>query len=161
LISRAIVLLFLAHNFLPYFGLRFESCQTMFSNFLISADGRSNNHYLFPQTRGSDLGTYLKLRDLKIYWRTAPSLRYQTQEAFLRKASWVNVEALRWILRGMCIQAELISAEVSQDFQTYQSIKNLCLDKFFSFPRLFIPIQLYPPSDGYELKIKEQMGGYR
>lgn len=151
--SQILILLFLTHNLLPYFGLRFESCQTMFSNFEISPDGGLNNHFFFRQSSLSDLGTYVSLRDLQIKWQQPPSVKHETQEIFLREASWLNVEALRWILKGMCSQVEFISAEVSQDRLSYRKIKNLCLNEYYNNPRLFIPIQLYPPSDSYELKM--------
>jgi hypothetical protein len=125
----------------------------MFSNLEISPDGRLNNHLLIPQNRASDVGTYLALRDLKIVWRLPPSLKHKGQEAFLRKANWVNLEALRWILREMCNQVESISAEVSQNLVNYRSTKNLCQNKDYTVPRVYIPIEVYPPNDDWELKI--------
>jgi len=146
---------FFIHNLLPYLGLRFESCQTMFSNLRLSPNGQLNNHLVTGQFRISDLGTYLNLKELSIIWRSPPSLIEEEKELFLKKSRWVNTEALRWILKSICNRAEIISASVTQDLLTYQRINNLCDDPIYTTPHWLIPIQLYPPNDGYELKLIE------
>ena len=150
-----LIVFFLVHNFLPYLGLRFESCQTMFSNLRFSPSGNLNNHLVIGQFKLSDLGTYLNLVELKIIWRSPPSAIERQKELFLRNSRWVNTEALHWILSSLCSRVEFISASVTLDLLRYQKINNLCGDSSYLTPHWWIPIQLYPPNDSYELKVIE------
>lgn len=131
-----------ANNALPYFGLRDDSCQTMFSGLDTSA--RGNNHLVFGQHSVGDLWRYYGDVDAEL---TPPP----TDPRSVYLASWLarpgrrlNAEAVRVALGQICaaghrvhLRGRLVPEGTAFD------APNACRVPRFSSPHRWIPVRLY------------------
>jgi hypothetical protein len=141
--------LFAAHNFLPYLGLRWESCQTMYSGLRTGRWG--NNHLFLPQWSVSSINTYYRVAEIEIHPPPAasdPSELRSLGDAIKQLPDVVvNDEALRRIVQTAC-QA---NRRVKLDYHTVEgdriavSLDDACRDRRFQ-PRRWFPVELYDPA---------------
>lgn len=153
ILSVFLVLGFGTHCFLPYLGLRFEGCHTMFSNFRVSPDLKRNNHFFIKQLNMASVGYYSYLQNSSITWSSEPNNIEIELEKFLKASPWINNQALSWALARLCTASHQIQADFVKYPHKISFSGNLCDLKEFQKPNKRIPIQLFPPNDRYELAI--------
>jgi hypothetical protein len=141
--------LFATHNFLPYLGLRWESCQTMYSGLRTGRSG--NNHLFVPQWSLSSVNTYYRVATLEI--QPPPTASDPSELRSLGAAIkqlpdvTVNDEALRRIVHTAC----RANRRVKLDYRTVEgdriavSVDDACRDPRFQ-PRRWFPVELYDPA---------------
>jgi hypothetical protein len=131
---------YFVNNALPYVGLRFEGCQTMFSGLITL--GRSNNHWFMPQLFDGSPDDYISDLQVKI----APQ---PLREDDLRLLSWMrrgpvrhNFEAVKWAVWRLCRRLTLQGVQFREGQTTVMSIAP-CTD--VPHPNFALPFRLYPP----------------
>jgi hypothetical protein len=141
--------LFAVHNFLPYLGVRWESCQTMYSGLRTGRSG--NNHLFLPQWSLSSVNTYYRVAALEI--QPPPTASDPAELRSLGDAIKqlpdvvVNDEALRRIVHTACRakrRVKLDSRTVEGD-RIAVSLEDACGDPRFQ-PRRWFPVELYDPA---------------
>lgn len=152
-LSELLICGFCIHCFLPYLGLRFEGCHTMFSNFKITPNLNKNNHLFFPQFHFSSLGYFSRLKSISVHWDKTPTSIDRELEKFLMTSVWINNEAARWSFERLCSTGHKIQADFVEYPGGIRLSGNLCEIERFTKPNKWIPIQLFPPNDQFELAI--------
>jgi hypothetical protein len=155
-LSKILIVGFCAHCFLPYLGLRFEGCHTMFSNFKVTPDLKKNNHLFFPQFHFSSLGYFSHLKNISIQWRKIPTPIDRELEKFLTTSVWVNNESVRWSFWNLCSAGHQIQAELVEYPGGGSISGDPCEIEKLSKPNKWVPIQLFPPNDQFELTINTE-----
>lgn len=130
-----------ANNFFPYFGLRDDSCQTMFSS-LDCHQGR-NNHLVMPQHMVWDGWQYVTLSDVfisgfrvdfpddaRMDWLRLPNRAF-------------NMEALRVNVSRLCEHHQISFTARSTETGESIVVRDACSSPSFSSPSSWIPVRLY------------------
>jgi hypothetical protein len=116
-------------NLQPYLGLRYRSCQTMYSGLSPVAP---SNHLFLPILGWSDIGEYLENAQIG----SEPPHRY------------LNREAARWQIRERCAAGKHPSLSFERAGHT-QHIADACAQPEYSSPRHNVFAHFgYPPSLG-------------
>jgi hypothetical protein len=141
--------LFAAHNLLPYLGIRWESCQTMYSGL---RTGRSTNNHLFmPQWSLSSVNTYYRVGTLEVHpppaESDAPEIRSLGDAIKQLPGVVVNDEALRRIVDTACRARRRVKLAYSsvEGERMAVSLNDACGDPRFQ-PRRWLPVELYDPA---------------
>lgn len=128
------------NNTLPYFGLRDDSCQTMFSG--LDWDEDWNNHLFMPQRPLGDRWRYV--HDVEAEVDPAPA-----NERTAHLASWlvrperrVNVDALRAVVWQLCDEGHRVRLEY-RDGRRLERHTNACAHATLATPMWWMPVRLY------------------
>lgn len=141
-IGLCAVALFAVHNALPYLGLRYESCQTMYSGLRTSAVG--NNHLIAPQVSFGDIATYFT--DVRVSAPATADPEAAVDVGRLnRPDQYVNAEALRVIVRRLCRGGQPIRLSLREPGGDRIDVRDACIVERFSRPGWWIPVRLYTP----------------
>lgn len=133
--------LLIANNLLPYFGLRDDSCQTMFSS-LEWGEGE-NNHLFMPQYALSDGWAYRV--DVEVSLDPQPEqdghddmlLRWLQQSDRA-----LNTEAIRVVLDQLCRRRRVSMRWRMRDDPEFYESEDACADDALSSPT-GVPFRLY------------------
>ena len=129
LITLGFVTAFCLFNLQPYVGLRYSSCQTMYSGLSQLPPG---NHLFLPRLRWSDVGDYLA------------NARIGGDSVH----PYLNREGARWELQRRCASGQPVSFEFD-DAGAARRIANACGDPEYSRPRHSLWLRFgYPASLG-------------
>ncbi len=133
--------LLIANDLLPYVGLRDDSCQTMFSG--LEWQETTNNHYLAPQRRWSDIGRYYT--DVAATLDPPPEGHGRAADL----AAWLNqpdrelnTEAVRAVIRQLCDRGHRVELRY-RDRGRARHAADACEEPTLSRPHAFIPVRLY------------------
>ncbi len=139
----ALATLLAINNAFPYFGLRDDSCQAMFSS-LEWEDG-DNNHLFLPQNMLSDLwrswndvhAEVASARPLDAYEQDL--LRWLNQED-----RELNTEATRAVIAQLCARGHRVELSYRHpDEATPRTTDDACTIPELSEPHAWIPVRLY------------------
>jgi hypothetical protein len=150
-ILRAIMVVawvaFAIHNFLPYLGLRWQSCQTMYSG--LRTGRTTNNHLFVPQWSLSSVNTYYRVArfelDPPVPASETSDLRFIPEAIKDLSNVVVSDEGLRRIVHNACRARRTVRL----DYRTMEgdrvTLDDACLDSRFQ-PRAWLPVELYDPA---------------
>lgn len=137
----ALATLLAVNNALPYFGLRDDSCQAMFSSLHWTADG--NNHLFVPQHMASDLwrGWVDVHADVEgsLDGHEQDLVRWLNQEH-----RQLNTEATRAVIAQLCDRGRRVRLRYRHpDEQSPRYAGDACAVPELSEPHAWIPVRLY------------------
>ncbi|MBZ0121802.1 MAG: hypothetical protein K8H88_32715 [Sandaracinaceae bacterium] len=131
----------MAHNALPYLGMRDDSCQTMFSG--LEWTDRGNNHLLFPQR---SIGTWRTLADVHVELDRAPaSARADYLARWLDRSDRAfNEEAVRAVVAQLCDEGHRVRMRwrTSPAGEIHET-QDACEVPALAEPHRWIPVRLY------------------
>ena len=127
-VLAALIVAFTAWNFMPYAGVAYNSCQTMFSG--LRAQRGQNNHLFMPQAAWSDLADAVEL-DVRVSPEPT-SRRLAAMARFLARGRG-NLEAVRVAVAGLC----------DAGLEVRVAGASACDDPRLSRPRWWLPFSLY------------------
>lgn len=131
------------NNTLPYFGLRDDSCQTMFSG--LSWSATENNHLLVPQRAVSDLWDYVE--DVHAEIEPAPPASAEVGylvEWLNQEDRRLNTEALRASVRQICDAGHAVRLTYRDPAtERLETAANACEVDRLSSPAWWVPVRLY------------------
>ncbi|MGE0790370.1 MAG: hypothetical protein AB7S26_32135 [Sandaracinaceae bacterium] len=137
-----LVLLQVTNNALPYFGLRDDSCQTMFSGLELTES--ANNHLFMPNVVWTDLSLYHT--DVHVEVTPAPEPLSPPVEL----VRWLNqpnralhTEATRAVIHQLCVQGMQVHMRYRDPRRGERDVEDACGDPSLSAPRWWIPVRLF------------------
>lgn len=139
----ALATLLAINNALPYFGLRDDSCQAMFSSLHWEADG--NNHLFLPQRMLSDL--WRGWNDVRAEVVSARPLDAHEQDLLRwlnQENRQLNTEATRAVIAQLCARGHRVKLRYRHpDEATPRTTDDACAVPELSEPHAWIPVRLY------------------
>lgn len=106
----------------------------------------TNNHYLAPQRRLSDVGVYYTRVSATLDPPAPPHGRAHDLEAFLdRPGREVNAEAVRAVVRQLCDAGHRVTLAY-RDHGVDRRAHDACGDPRLSRPHAWIPVRLFDSS---------------
>jgi len=135
MVIAAIGLLYAAWNLTPYFGIAYESCQTMYSG--LRTNPASNNHLFMPQWEWTNLGE--TIFDLRTFVRPPPAQgRMAVLASFLTKPR-ANLDSVRLAVAGLCAAGY----SVRLVHRNSRGPLGACEDPYLSVARRWLPVPLF------------------
>lgn len=131
------------NNALPYFGLRDDSCQAMFSS--LHWDARGNNHVFLPQRMLSDL--WRSWRDVHAAVTTEGDLDGREHDLLRwlnQEDRELNTEATRAVIAQLCDRGHRVKLRYRHpDEPMARTTEDACEVPELSEPHAWIPVRLY------------------
>lgn len=128
---------------LPFFGLRDDSCQTMFSDMEYGADW--NTHWLVPQHAVSDVWASLDVRDVHIAPEPAEPEAMAVARWLTRADRVRNTEAVRVAVWQLCRRGHRVALDVRRTDGAHPLVHHddACAVPELAEPHLWVPVRLY------------------